>query len=103
MNPKKYIRSEPDGIHWPDADVGDQALYGIDYSDYITESSETVTDTTWVVETGLTKIDDFDDSDIAFIKILSDEIGTFKAACTLTTLLAGKTYIQVIPMMLTVY
>ena len=103
MNSKKYIRSEPDGTHWPDADVGDQLLYGIDFTDYITESGEAITNVTWTVETGVTSVDNFEVGAIAYIKILTDEIGTFKVTCTLTTTLTAKTYIQVIPMLLTVY
>ena len=103
MNPKKYIRVEPDGRHWPDADVGDQLLYGLDFTDYIADSGESVTTVTWAVDTGISNVDDFEVGAIAYIKILSDEIGTFKVTCTLTTTLTGKTYIQIIPMILTVY
>ena len=106
MNPKKYIRPEPDGLHWPDANIGDDLLYGIDFTDYIAESSETITTVIWTLPTGATGItssDDFLQGEIALIKLATSKIGTYEIVCTLSTDLAGKALIQVVPMMLTVY
>jgi len=109
MNPKKYSRLEMDGQHWPDSDIGDNLLYGINFADYFVDSSgtfsstETIVSATWELSTGLSSSDDFIQGDIAFIKISSDTIGVFKAICTLNTIVDGKTQINKVPMMLTVY
>jgi hypothetical protein len=105
MNPKKYVRLEPDGVHWPDADVRDNLYYGIDFNACINVAEgEEITAVEWVLEVpGLVSTDDFLQDNIVSIKIETLEIGTFKALCLLTTFLSGKTETQAAPMMLTVY
>jgi len=104
MNPKKYVRQEPDGIHWPDADVGDNLYYGIDFNNCINVvDNEEIIAVKWELEEGLTSSDEFEQDNIVYIKIYTALIGTFRATCFLTTSLTGKTETQAAPMKLTVY
>lgn len=104
MNPKKYVRLEPDGVHWPDADVDDDLYYGIDYNNCIdVAGGEEITNVEWRLEEGITTSDSYVQDNNAIIKINSPKIGTFKVVCLLTTLFSGKSETQASPMLLTVY
>jgi len=112
MNPKKYIREEPDGIHWPDADVGDDLYYGVNFQTYLSDAilnvvhalqNEIIVNVTWTIPNGLISSDEFIEEDVGIIKLASNSIGTFKVICDLETVSSAKTQNQIIVMVLTVY
>ena len=113
MNIKKYIRDELDGTHWPDADVGDDLYYGIDFNYYLnklteednlpTLQAEEIIQVVWEVPTGINTVDEFIENQVGVVKLKTDFIGIYKIICKLTTVSLGKEQDQVIPMILTVY
>lgn len=104
MDVKKYVRVQPDGVHWPDADVGDDLYYGIDFNACINVAKgEEITGVEWILPDELTSSDSFVQDNIVNIKLYSPTVGTFKVICKLSTLLSGKSETQAAPMMLTVY
>lgn len=115
MNPKKYIRLEPDGVHLPDADVGDILYYGIDFTEYfgcseqpdevgpVIMADETILSVEWAVPEEVILEESFVSGKVALAKLGTHVIGCFKITCTMISIADGNTQTQVIPLILTVY
>lgn len=102
MSFKDFPYTAIDGNHWPDAYLGNDEYYAIDYSEWASEENDTVTSVTWNVPEGLHGDDSHEAGGKAFIKLRADKRGSFKVVCTLTAMEDGKQQKKVIEMILKV-
>jgi hypothetical protein len=103
MIPKKYHYLDVDGNHFPDADEGDELIYTIDFSCWLTQERDDFVSAAWEVSSGAVLIEQFVEGTRALVKVSTPTVGTFKLVCTLNSTEAGKTQINKVPMMLKVY
>ena len=83
--------------HWPDAQIGSEKYYGVDWDAFLTTENDTITDTTWTVPSGLTNMDKKQDGNTAIVKLRADTAGKYQVVCEISTVEAGDTqkFIQV--------
>jgi len=100
---KKYSYKDIDGNHWPDANVGDDMFYSINYAQWGISEGDTFTSVNWVLPTGVTSSDASQEYGQVIIKIATPTTGTYKIICELTTEEDGKEQTNIIPMLIKVY
>jgi hypothetical protein len=101
--PKKFPYKNIDGNHFPDADVGDELYYALDFTCWLNSENDAIVGARWEVPEGVIKLDDFVLDDQGNIKISTPNIGIFKILCYLTSAELGFEQINAIPTMLKVY
>jgi len=69
--------------HWPDAPLGSEKYYGIDFDDLLTAENDIWTSITWTVPTGMTKMDEKEVENEMRIKLSADTNGSHKIICEL--------------------
>lgn len=100
---KRYIYEAPDGKHFPDAYEGENKIYTIDFSEWLTNEGDTLVSVNWVISDGITSDDNFLVGNTANIKVDTSTQGTYKLICTANTIEDSKTQTIVVPMVLKVY
>lgn len=101
--PKKYSYTDIDGLHWPDANVGDNLFYSIDFNCWLHEESETITSVNWIIPEGVESEQDLVTDNIGHVKIETPNIGSYKIVCELGTTELGLDQVNAIPMIIKVY
>ena len=92
-----------DGLsHWPDCHAGDNLYYSIDFDAWLTAEGDTLVSVAWSLPSSITSDDDFLEGNKAYIKLYAATPGTYKIECTLSSVDAGKTQTNVVPMYLKV-
>jgi len=99
---RKYHYTEVDGNHWPDANTGDALYYSIDFSCWLNEEEDNINSITWIIPSGVEKLDEYVDGTEAAVKLSTSLIGSFRVICELSSEEHGKTQINSVPMMLKV-
>lgn len=100
---KDYPYKDIDGNHWPDAPLGSDLFYSIDYSTWIVEEGDVLVSATWELPSGVTGTEAHEASGQAYIKIKAEERGSHHIKCTLTTTENGYNQNKVVNMVLKVY
>lgn len=100
---KKYNYTAPDGNHFPDANLGDDLFYAIEFSPWLLNEADTLTSVEWTYPKGVSSSEEFLVGTSATIKVLTNKVGTFKITCKITSTENGKTQTNAVPMMLRVY
>ena len=105
MKIKKYHYTSVDGDHWPDADVGDELYYAIDFSCYLHKEEDELTGVNWVTDpsSGVSVLDNFTSGTQAYIKIKAIRPGSYKFVAHIETIENSLTQVNAMPMMLRVY
>ena len=83
MLQKGYNYQDMDGEHWPDARIGDELYYEIEFSEWLNKENDTTVSVEWDVTEDLTILDEFNSGSSAFVKLATKKFGTFKAVCKL--------------------
>ena len=78
-----FAYKDTDGDHWPDAVLGDELYYSIEFSEYLASENDTLVSVSWVLDDGITSTDEFNSGSEAFIKLKPSQRGTFKATCNI--------------------
>lgn len=83
MNLKDYIYTAPDGVHFPDARVGEEKLYEIDLAQYLDNVNDELTHTDWTGEEGALVVEEFVNLGykISKVKLRTMIVGSFTATC----------------------
>lgn len=100
---KKYSYTDIDGLHWPDANVGDNLFYSIDFACWLNEEDELISSVNWIVPEGVTSDQELVTGSIGHIKIETLQTGSFKIVCNLGTTELGLSQNNAIPMVIKVY
>lgn len=103
---RKFGYSEIDGNHWPDADVGDDLYYSIDFNCWLETEAEASSTVEWIIPEGITSSDQYVEAETAFIQLATNKRGTFKIICKVTSVDSGDTgkeQTNTVPMMLKVF
>lgn len=80
---KDYPYIATDGKHWPDAYIGSELVYSLDFTSLIPEALPTmIADVTWDLPKGLKGTEAFEDNHMAHVKILAEEYGSHKVTCS---------------------
>jgi len=77
--------------HWPNTCLNTEKYYGVDWSDWLTNESDTKTSVTWTVPSGLTNMDTDTVEGVEVIKLSADSVGNYEVICTLETIDSGNT------------
>jgi hypothetical protein len=101
--PKKYSYTNTDGLHWPDAEAGDNLFYSIDFSCWLHEEGELIESFEWIVPEGIDEGESFITGTTGHVELGTPSIGSFKVKCKLITSELGLVQTNVIPMILRVY
>ena len=102
MMTRKFNYNDVDGNHWPDADVGDDLYYSVDFSCWLDQEFDVLLEAVWLIPDGLTSTDEYTQDKSAVIKLKSLRRGSFKCVCTLKSQNFDKIQSNVIPMILKV-
>jgi hypothetical protein len=82
-----YIDSYGDAWWKPDAIVGSEKYYTLDWSEWLTAENDTLNgDAVWTVPTGLTNMDEQNLSPLTSIKLSADAVGTYTIECEIPTI-----------------
>ena len=100
---KKYSYKDVDGVHFPDANTGDDLYYAVDVSAWLVTEADTLTSVQWSYPSSVTSSENFINGSEATIKLSTNKVGTFRITCKITSVENGKTQINSVPMMLRVY
>ena len=71
---------------WPCAYQGSTEFYAVDLGPYLTQEGDTLSDITWVVPNGLTKVAEEVINNIAYIKLSAVLLGEHVVRMTMTSL-----------------
>jgi len=102
MKIKRYTYTATDGIHWPDAFVGEDAFYSIDFTNWLSKTNDEVLTATWELPEGITSFENFISNNKAIIKLNTQIAGTYEIICSITSTDVSRTQTTIIPMMLKV-
>lgn len=83
MIKRKYIYTDIDGNHWPDAEMGDDLYYAIDFSCWLTNEADTIIAVRWTIPAGAHSSDEFLVGTEATVKISVDKPGSYKIIGTI--------------------
>lgn len=91
------VKKADGSCHWPDANIGSNKFYGVDWTTYLTAESDTIGTATWTIPTGLTDSNDSIVSNVARIQLSADTVGEYEVKCQITSTEGGETqtHIQV--------
>ena len=83
--------------HWPDAPITSEKEYAVDWTAYLVAENDTISTVSWTVPDGLTKMDDYEVSSEARIKLSADTLGNHEVKCEMNSTEGAKTqkHIQV--------
>jgi len=101
--PKKYVHTNIDGEHWPDANVGDNLFYSLDLSCWVNSENELIESIEWTMPEGVTSEESFVTHNISHVKIHTPILGSFKISGKLVTSEFGLDQTNNIYMILKVY
>lgn len=79
-----FAYKDTDGNHWPDAVLGDELYYSIEFANYLSSENDTLVSVAWVLDDNLTSTDAFNSGSEAYIKLKPSKRGTFKAVCNIS-------------------
>lgn len=89
--------------HWPNAQLGKETYYGVEWDDFLISENDTITAITWTVPLGLTNMDEDQVLNQARIKLSADIVGKYEVLCSIDTiesvetqLFVQKMYIEVV-------
>ena len=85
MSIKTFPYHEIDGDHFPDATLGSDLYYGLDFSCWLTGEEDTIVSTTWSYPEGITSEDDFMQGNVGNIKLKATRPGSFIINCLLVS------------------
>lgn len=105
MNLKTYIYKAPDGVHFPDARVGEEKIYEIDLGPYLGHTYDSLEQAGWSADAGLEIIEEFLNVSIKLskVKVKTPIIGSFTIICTVRSISpAGTDQITKVPMIIKV-
>lgn len=88
MNTKPYTYEG--NLYFADANVGDRVYYSVDITNAMIDSAGTIDSVTWTLASGITSEDEYTTSTIAYCKINSPSIGTYKITITVDSSYNGK-------------
>ena len=77
--------------HWPDATIGSEKYYGIDFDEFLTNENDTWTGVSWIVPSGMTNMDEVEVSNEVRIKLSADAVGDYEIICELETVEGADT------------
>ncbi len=97
---KDYEYEQVDGIHFPDANKGDDVYYVIPFTD---NEADTLMEHSFILPEEVTVSDSYvNDMDI-FVKLLSPLVGNFKITCIATVAVGPRREVDHIVRILKVY
>lgn len=92
---RKYVYVDAAGLHFPDADAGDETYYSLDLTCLIETESETVTDVQWNVPKDITVVDfSIIDGKEAQVKLSTPIAGVFRIKADVSTVDTGRTSVN---------
>ena len=101
---KKYVYRDGDGVHWPDANKGDDLYYAIDPNVWLACEVDSLVSISWEVEEPLVSTDSFIAEDgIAHIKLLTPRVGYYKVTAIIFSQEETAVQKNVVPMKIKVY
>lgn len=89
---KKYPYKDVTGMHWPDANAGDDIYYAIDLTCLNEIDAETITSVDWVLPNEITSSDNYLNSDVteAHVKLSTAIPGIYRIHAEINSIDAGK-------------
>ena len=100
---RKYPHTDLDGNHWPDADVGDELWYHVDFSCWYSLVDLEGISVMWDVPEGIEGLDDALNLTIASIKLKALRVGTYIITARIHSNIIGLEQVQMVPMKLKVF
>jgi|TARA_B110000908_G_C10228649_1_gene439375 hypothetical protein len=85
MSFKDYYYKSTDGEHFPDAVLGSNLFYGLDFSCWLKNEEDTLVSIEWTLPDGVTSEDDFLQGTVGNIKLSPTRTGSFVINCVITT------------------
>ena len=85
MSFKNFPYTDVDGEHFPDAIVGSDVFYGLDFTCWLANEEDTIVSAVWTLPDGLTTSDDFLQDTVGTIKIKALRAGSYVINCVLTS------------------
>lgn len=71
--------------HWPDASLGSEKYYPVDWTGFLVQENDTRSNVSWTVPTGLTNMDTTTDGNKVLVKLSADTVGTYEVICEIET------------------
>lgn len=91
LKKRNYVYVDSAGLHFPDADAGDEVYYSLDLTCLVESESETVIDVQWNVPAQLTVVESFViDGKEAQVKIKSPIAGVYRIKADVITSDTGR-------------
>lgn len=85
MGKKNFHYTEIDGEHFPDATLGSNLFYGIDFSCWLDNEDDEIVSAEWTVPDGVSSDMDFRQDNIGNVKLEPLRTGSFTINCILTS------------------
>lgn len=78
--------SSGNAIWKPDAVVGEKLERGINWGTWLTTENDEISDVEWTIPTGITKVSERVDSNVAYVMLQPTSVGKYVITCTLTSI-----------------
>jgi len=85
MSVKKFTYTDIDGDHFPDTSLGSDLYYGLDFTCWLEEETDTIVSTTWTIPAGVESDDDFMQGNVGNIKLRPTQVGSHVINCLLVS------------------
>ena len=90
---KKYVYNDVAGMHFPDANAGDDVYYAIDLTCLSVSEGETIDTVDWILPNDITTSDSYLNSDTteAHVKLATPKAGIYRIWVEVNSTDTGKT------------
>jgi hypothetical protein len=90
---KKYVYTDVAGMHFPDANSGDDVYYAIDLTCLNVSEGETISTVDWILPNDITSSDSYlnSDSTEAHVKLATPKAGIYRIWVEVNSTDTGKT------------
>ena len=85
MSIKDFYYKEIDGDHFPDATLGSNLFYGLDFSCWLNNESDLIKSVTWHLPKGVQSDDSFLQGNVGVVKLKGEHPGSFIINCILVS------------------
>ena len=85
MSIKDFYYKEIDGDHFPDATLGSNLFYGLDFSCWLSNESDLIKSVTWNLPKGIQSEDSFMQGNKGIVKLKGEYPGSFIINCVLVS------------------
>ncbi len=82
---KNFHYTDIDGEHFPDATLGSNMFYGLDFACWLDNESDTIVSVEWNLPDGVVSDDSFMQGTIGNVKLRPTRTGSFLINCVLTS------------------